>query len=163
MSYNWTKAAESEGGSKKMDEGWHYCRVVGVYTKNKDGKRYESKAGPFFIVGVENDAGESASMSLWATEKADWKIMAQLSALGVKPDELEKAGVEPSDFLSKGTAERWFVGRSGWAYVTHSGQYANVEFDHEDNVPASVLAEQKPVTAAPAGAVEALDDDDIPF
>jgi hypothetical protein len=165
MGFDWTKAAESKGAAN-MDEGWHYCKVGAVYTANKDGKPYESNAGRYIIVSAENENGEQASMSLWCTPKAAWKIAAQLSALGVSPNELERAGVDPTDFTDQTVAVQWLVGRFGYAYVEHKGKYANLEFFHEDKVPVNMLVSKPDFATAdtrPLNQHESIEDEDIPF
>ena len=165
MPFDWKKAAESKG-QPKMDDGWHYCKVSAVYTTNKENQPYQSRAGRYIIVAGENEVGEVATMSLWCTPQAGWKIAAQLSALGVRPEELEEAGVDPTDFADRSVATRWLVGKTGWAFVKTEGKYANLEFEHEDRVPVHVLNRGKPEMQAsgrPLQADDALNDEDIPF
>jgi hypothetical protein len=170
MSFNWTKASENSG-PPSMSEGWHKVRVAKVIHEKKDGTRFETDKGPFFMVVFENVQGEQGTLSLWPSEKAAWKIAQTLSCLGVSMDQLEQAGISPVDFDRTDVAEEWFIGREAWANVTVKGKYANVDLHHEDNVPVSVLqssrpAERKPDDSHlknPSEVSTALTDDDIPF
>ncbi len=156
---SWTDSAEGEGQTPKMPEGYHRVKVLKAIRAKKDGTELKSQAGPYLIVVVGNDSGE-ATASFWVTPKAKWKLARALSRMGVDLKKMDEAGVSIEKFLDGEFAKTQLVGREAWAQVEHDGQYANVEFFSEDEMPAAAL---KTAMATAPAAAPADDDDGVPF
>lgn len=160
---DWVKAAAGESADN-MPEGYHRATCSAVYTADKDGNPIVSKNGNNGVRLVfRDDAGQSASGTLWLTQKADWKIAQTLQIMGHEMEKLNAANLTLASFLSQDVCERAFKDRACWVQVEHNGQYANAECVHDSDVPPQLL---KPAAAAadvPFDEVPQAGDDSIPF
>jgi len=158
MTFNWTESAE--GGSPKLPEGWHRVKCAKVMRANKDGKEYTSKEGDPQVYTVwENANGESGLAIFTISDKAAWTLAQMLKCAGADLARMEKEGVTPDQFADVAFAEKQILNRECWVYATIKGQYVNLDFKQEAEVPDQVIGK----AAAPAGASTQVDEDDIPF
>ena len=129
------EAAKGGHGGPKMTEGYHALEVVNCIREKKDGTPLQSASGPFLLVVYRDETGAEASCSYWITEKAQWKLIRDMTRLGVDMDSLDERGVTLDHFLDADFATEELQGRTSPGYAEPSGQYVNVEVLSPDKVP----------------------------
>ena len=161
MATDWNQDTSNQG--EKMPEGYHRLKVAKVLaTKGKDKEPMVNKNGDQFIILIGEDADErEASLNVTLTKKFEWKLVQLVQAAGAV-DKFSKLGLDIEDFADP-SASKYLEGLSLWAYVEHSGKYANFDPKTADEVPAEILQREKSTVGAGAGAGNPIDEDDIPF
>lgn len=176
MGFNWIDAAEGQQQSEIMPVGYHRVKCKKIVTATKDGNGLTTKNGhPKIMAVVENEDGESATITFTLTDSAGWVLAQFLKHSGANLKKMQADGIEIERFADQRFAETQLIGRALWVQVTHSSvgekTYANAEAVADAEVPAETM--KRSVTRDPAGgkALAAalaptgadLADEDIPF
>lgn len=163
MSFDWEAAASGEGGgsdSPKMEPGYHKAKCVKVMRETKKSGELKSKAGdPQLLTIWQNAQGEEATCTLTLTEKAGFVLAKLLSYAGADLARMKEAGVTPASFEKQEFAEKNLLNRECWINAFMNGQYLNIGFVKEDDVPPQFL---KGGGASDPNKQD-VDDDEIPF
>lgn len=160
MSQSWVQAANSQGESMMMPEGYYKAKVVKAIRYKRDGSEFRTDKGPFVMLVYENEVGEQATQSLWLTPKAMPFTARAMQHLGFDLERMDQAGVTIDRFEDEEFSQKQFVGRESWVRVEHRNDRANADAVNEDDVPTSVLAGRQ---ANHAPTHQTLEPDDIPF
>lgn len=111
MTYDWKKAAESQGGVP-MPDGLHRATVskvrTGLKTKSQD---------PMIAVTLVDNTG-TVDMLCTLSKEMSWSLAKLLKALGCDLKAMEADGIEPEHFEKQSVADQHLLDGKTWLWVT---------------------------------------------
>lgn len=111
MSFDWKKAAESQGGAP-MPDGLHLVTVSRVKTGLKT-----KKEEPMIVVTFADDTGTVESL-ITLSDTGSWALARLLSRLGVDLEAMKSDGIEPEHFSKQNVADQYLLKGKTWLRVT---------------------------------------------